>query len=255
MVEGGVTGARRTELMEFWRAIWRTPYIMRLALSAGIGGLQFGYDNSVISGALHYSRDDFESVKNNTWLRETIVSMAVAGAAIGAAFGGWLNDKCGRKKSILLADVLFVAGAILMASAPAPWMIILERIFVGLGVGIASMTQPLYISEASPARVRGALVSTNGMLITGGAFLSYVINYAFTKIRGAWRWMLGVAGLPPLIQFLLMLWLPESPRWLYGEDWNKKMELIIKVRKKIKQQKKERDCRNGKLQQLKLFPE
>ena len=150
-------------------------------------------------------------------MKETIVSMAVAGAAIGAAIGGWLNDKCGRKKSILLADVLFVAGAILMAAAPAPWMIILGRIFVGLGVGMASMTAPLYISEASPARVRGALVSTNGMLITGGAFLSYVINYAFTKIHGTWRWMLGVAGLPALIQFLLMLWLPESPRWLYME--------------------------------------
>lgn len=108
--------------------------------------------------------------------------MAVAGAVIGAAFGGWLNDKYGRKKSILLADVLFIAGAVLMAVAPAPWMIIFGRIFVGLGVGMASMTAPLYISEASPARVRGALVSTNGLLITGGAFLSYVINYAFTKV-------------------------------------------------------------------------
>ncbi|XP_027092947.1 inositol transporter 4-like [Coffea arabica] len=230
MVEGGVTSVSRTELTEFWRTIWRTPYIMRLALSAGIGGLLFGYDTGVISGALLYIRDDFKSVKNNTWLRETIVSMAIAGAAIGAAIGGWLNDKCGRKKSILLADVLFVAGAILMAAAPAPWMIILGRIFVGLGVGMASMTAPLYISEASPARVRGALVSTNGMLITGGAFLSYVINYAFTKTRGTWRWMLGVAGLPALIQFLLMLWLPESPRWLYREN---KTDEARKVMEKI----------------------
>lgn len=230
MVEGGVTAVSRTELTEFWRTIWRTPYIMRLALSAGIGGLLFGYDTGVISGALLYIRDDFESVKHNTLLRETIVSMAVAGAAIGAAFGGWLNDKIGRKKSILLADVLFVAGAILMAAAPAPWMIIIGRIFVGLGVGMASMTAPLYISEASPARVRGALVSTNGLLITGGAFLSYVINYAFTKTRGTWRWMLGVAGFPALIQFVLMLWLPESPRWLYGKD---KTEEARKIMEKI----------------------
>jgi len=110
------------------------------------------------------------------------VSMAVAGAIIGAAFGGWMNDKFGRKKSILMADFLFFIGAIVMAVAPAPWVIIIGRILVGLGVGMASMTSPLYISEASPARIRGALVSTNGLLITGGQFLSYLINLAFTKV-------------------------------------------------------------------------
>lgn len=108
--------------------------------------------------------------------------MAVAGAIIGAAFGGWMNDKYGRRKSILLADVVFFVGAIIMAVAPVPWVIILGRIFVGLGVGMASMTSPLYISEASPARIRGALVSTNGLLITGGQFLSYLINLAFTRV-------------------------------------------------------------------------
>lgn len=108
--------------------------------------------------------------------------MAVAGAIFGAAIGGWLNDRLGRKISILIADVLFFIGAILMAIAPAPWLIIIGRIFVGLGVGMASMTSPLYISEASPARIRGALVSTNGFLITGGQFLAYLINLAFTRV-------------------------------------------------------------------------
>lgn len=116
-------------------------------------------------------------------VKETIVSMAVAGAIVGAAFGGWINDRFGRKKSILLADVLFFAGAVVMAAAVGPWMIILGRIFVGLGVGMASMTAPLYISEASPARIRGALVSANGLLITGGQFLAYLINLAFTRVQ------------------------------------------------------------------------
>lgn len=116
-------------------------------------------------------------------MQETIVSMAVAGAIIGAAFGGWMNDKLGRKRSILVADVVFFIGAMVMAAAHAPWVIIIGRVFVGLGVGIASMTAPLYISEASPAKIRGALVSINGFLITSGQFLSYLINLAFTKVH------------------------------------------------------------------------
>ena len=111
------------------------------------------------------------------------MSMAVAGAIVGAGVGGWINDHFGRKISILLADFLFFIGAIIMAVAPVPWVIILGRIFVGFGVGMASMTAPLYISESSPARIRGALVSTNGLLITGGQFLSYLINLAFTHVR------------------------------------------------------------------------
>lgn len=182
MVEGGINKADKTEFTECWSAVWKTPYIMKLALSAGIGGFLFGYDTGVISGALLYIREDFNDVDEKTWLQETIVSMAVAGAIFGAATGGWLNDKFGRKLSILIADVLFFAGAIIMAVAPAPWVIILGRIFVGLGVGMASMTAPLYISEASPHKIRGALVSTNGFLITGGQFISYLINLAFTHV-------------------------------------------------------------------------
>ncbi|KAG8370584.1 hypothetical protein BUALT_Bualt14G0132300 [Buddleja alternifolia] len=227
MVEGGISKADKTEFTECWRTTWKTPYIMRLALSAGIGGLLFGYDTGVISGALLYIKEDFPSVDKKTWMQETIVSMAVAGAIFGAAIGGWINDRFGRKISIMIADFLFFVGAIVMAAAPAPWMIILGRIFVGLGVGMASMTSPLYISEASPHRIRGALVSTNGLLITAGQFFSYCINLAFTHVNGTWRWMLGVAGLPALIQFILMLSLPESPRWLFRNGKEEEARSIL----------------------------
>lgn len=226
-MEGGVLKPDKTEFTECWRTSWQTPYIMRLAFSAGIGGLLFGYDTGVISGALLYIREDFKSVDKQTWLQETIVSMAVAGAIIGAAFGGLINDKYGRKVSILFADVLFFIGAVVMAASVAPWMLIIGRIFVGFGVGMASMTSPLYISETSPARIRGALVSTNGLLITGGQFLSYLINLAFTNVPGTWRWMLGVAGVPAFVQFFLMLSLPESPRWLYRQDKVKEARAIL----------------------------
>lgn len=108
--------------------------------------------------------------------------MAVGGAIIGAAIGGWMNDRFGRRTSILVADFLFFVGAVIMAAARNPGALITGRVFVGLGVGMASMTSPLYISEASPAKIRGALVSTNGFLITGGQFLSYLINLAFTRV-------------------------------------------------------------------------
>ncbi|KAJ4977432.1 hypothetical protein NE237_002538 [Protea cynaroides] len=238
-MEGGIQKADTSEFIECFSTTWKHPYIMRLALSAGIGGLLFGYDTGVISGALLYIRDDFPSVDKKTFLQEIIVSTAVAGAIVGAGVGGWMNDKFGRKISILLADFLFFVGAVIMAFAPSPGVIIIGRVFVGLGVGMASMTAPLYISEASPARIRGALVSMNGLLITGGQFLSYLINLTFTKVDGTWRWMLGVAGLPALIQFILMLSLPESPRWLYRN--NKEQEAVDILRKLYPEDEVERE--------------
>uniref|UniRef100_A0ACD5UDI4 Uncharacterized protein n=1 Tax=Avena sativa TaxID=4498 RepID=A0ACD5UDI4_AVESA len=228
-MEGGGTVAGSAEFKECLRLTWSQPFILRLVFSAGIGGLLFGYDTGVISGALLFIRDDFIELEKNTTLRETIVSMAVAGAIVGAGLGGWMNDKLGRRPSLIMADVLFFAGALIMAFAPDPAIIIFGRVFVGLGVGMASMTAPLYISEASPARIRGALVSTNGLLITGGQFMAYLINLAFTKVPGTWRWMLGIAGVPALLQLLLMFTLPESPRWLYRQG--RKEETLVILRK------------------------
>ncbi|OVA08053.1 Sugar/inositol transporter [Macleaya cordata] len=228
-MEGGIhPGTDASAFKECFSLAWTNPYILSLAFSAGIGGLLFGYDTGVISGALLYIRDDFKSVDRETVLQESIVSMAVAGAIIGAAIGGWMTDRFGRRTSILVADFLFFVGAVIMAAAVNPAMLIVGRIFVGLGVGMASMTAPLYISEASPAKIRGALVSTNGFLITGGQFLSYLINLAFTKAPGTWRWMLGVAGLPALLQFVLMWLLPESPRWLYRKGREEEAKAILR---------------------------
>ncbi|KAG8481252.1 hypothetical protein CXB51_026055 [Gossypium anomalum] len=203
------------------------PYVLGLTVIAGIGGLLFGYDTGVISGALLYIKDDFEIVRQSSFLQETIVSMALVGAMIGAASGGWINDVYGRKKATLLADVVFTAGAIVMATAPDPYVLILGRLLVGLGVGTASVTAPVYIAEASPSEVRGGLVSTNVLMITGGQFLSYLVNLAFTQVQGTWRWMLGVSAVPAVIQFLLMLCLPESPRWLFMKNEKDKAIAVL----------------------------
>ncbi|KAH9727709.1 Inositol transporter 1 [Citrus sinensis] len=182
-------------------------YVLGLTVIAGIGGLLFGYDTGVISGALLYIKDDFEAVNQSSFLQETIVSMALVGAIVGAASGGWINDAYGRKKATLLADVVFTAGAIIMAAAPDPYVLILGRLLVGLGVGIASVTAPVYIAEASPSEVRGGLVSTN--------------------VPGTWRWMLGVSAVPAIIQFVLMLFMPESPRWLFMKSDKEKAILVL----------------------------
>ncbi|XP_047164354.1 probable inositol transporter 2 [Vigna umbellata] len=139
-----------------------------------------------------------------------------------------MNDRFGRRKSILLADTLFLVGSVIMAAASSPAILIVGRVFVGLGVGMASMASPLYISETSPTRVRGALVALNSFLITGGQFLSYLINLAFTKAPGTWRWMLGVAALPAVIQSVLMFTLPESPRWLFRKGREEEAKVILR---------------------------
>ncbi|KAD5508844.1 hypothetical protein E3N88_16547 [Mikania micrantha] len=204
-------------------------YVLGLTVVAGIGGLLFGYDTGVISGALLYIRDEFEAVDQSSFLQETIVSMALVGAMIGAAAGGWMNDAYGRKRATLLADVVFALGSFVMAGAPDPYILIFGRFLVGLGVGVASVTAPMYIAEAAPSEIRGGLVSTNVLMITGGQFLSYLVNLAFTEVPGTWRWMLGVAAVPAIIQFLLMLFLPESPRWLYMKK--SKSEAIVVLSK------------------------
>lgn len=178
----------------------------------------------MISGALLYIKDDFEGVRQSNLLQETIVSMAIAGAIVGAAGGGWMNDAYGRKKATLIADVIFIMGAIGMAAAPDPYLLILGRFLVGMGVGVASVTSPVYIAEASPSEIRGSLVSTNVLMITAGQFLSYIVNLSFTRVSGTWRWMLGVSAFPAILQFLLMLFLPESPRWLFIK--NRKNEAV-----------------------------
>lgn len=202
-------------------------YVLGLTMVAGIGGLLFGYDTGVISGALLYIKEEFEEVNGSSFLQETIVSMALVGAMIGAAGGGWINDYYGRKKATIFADLVFLVGSIVMAAAPNAYVLIAGRFLVGLGIGVASVTAPVYIAEASPSEIRGGLVSTNVLMITGGQFLSYLVNLAFTEVPGTWRWMLGVSALPAIVQFSLIIFLPESPRWLYMKKDRSEAILVL----------------------------
>lgn len=208
--------------------------IILLTLFGGIGGFLFGYDTGVISGALPYLRDDLlvEHVTDKDkliWIQEVIVSAAVLGAALGSALGGWFSDKVGRKKALLLGDVLFTLGALLMAAAQTPSALIAGRGFVGLGVGLASVTVPVYIAESAPPSVRATLVTVNVLMITTGQFVAYLVDFLCTYLPGTWRWMLGVAAVPSLLQFVGLLFLPESPKWLASNGRQQAAEEALRM--------------------------
>jgi sugar porter (SP) family MFS transporter len=188
------------------------------------GGLLFGYDTGVISGALLFIRQDFAPL--SPFVEGIIVSTLLVGAVLGALSGGPLSDRVGRRPTALLAAVIFGAGALAVAFAPSVAFIIFGRFLLGLGVGLASMIVPLYIAEIAPADRRGALVSLNQLMITIGILLSYIVGVIFTPIEG-WRYMFGVALIPALVLGIGMFMLPESPRWLFEHGQIAKARTVL----------------------------
>ena len=186
-------------------------FVRVAAAITATGGLLFGYDTGVISGALLFIREDFAPLSD--FMQGVIVSFLLVGAVTGALAGGPLSDRFGRRPIVLLAAVIFAIGAIAAALTPNVGLLIVARFILGLGVGLASLIVPLYIAEIAPPDSRGALVSLNQLMITIGILLSYIVGVAFTPIEG-WRWMFAVAVIPALILGIGMFLLPESPRWL-----------------------------------------
>jgi SP family galactose:H+ symporter-like MFS transporter len=198
-------------------------FVYTAAAFAGLGGLLFGYDTGVISGAELFFKNDFSL---STFALEIIVSGALAGAAAGALAGGRLADLFGRRTLLIVTALVFGAGSILCAAASSPGMLIVGRMIVGVGIGLSSGTVPVYISEVSPADARGWTVSLFQLAITIGILLAYVVDYAFAQIQG-WRWMFGLALLPAAVFGCGMLFLPESPRWLARRGHHDAARLVL----------------------------
>jgi sugar porter (SP) family MFS transporter len=192
---------------------------------AALGGLLFGYDTGVISGALLFIR---QVMSLSATMQDIVVAIALAGAAIGAAMAGVLSDRFGRRRVILGAALLFIAGALLSALANEVRVLLVGRFLIGVGIGVASMLTPLYLAEISPARERGAIVSLNQLCITIGILVSYLVGYAFADAVGGWRWMLALGALPGIILATGMLILPESPRWLAARGRLLEAENVLK---------------------------
>jgi MFS transporter, SP family, galactose:H+ symporter len=174
----------------------------------------FGYDTGVISGAILFIRQDFALSDFSVGL---VVSAVLIGAVIGAAIGGDVSDHFGRRKVIIAAAVIFALGAVGTAAVPDVSLLILGRIAVGIAIGIASEVTPLYISEMSPPRMRGSLVSLNQLAITIGIVISYLVDFGLSAFQG-WRYMLGLAAIPAIVLGIGMLPLPDTPRWLINHN-------------------------------------
>lgn len=184
--------------------------IVTTCILAALAGLMFGLDVGVISGATQFIQAEF---KVSDHVIEWIVSAMMGGAAVGSVGAGWMSAALGRKRSLILAGILFVAGSIFCAVAGTSTILIVARFVLGLAIGIAAFTAPLYLAEVAPEKIRGAMISTYQLMITTGIFLAFLSDTAFSA-SGNWRWMLGVIAAPGVLFLIGLFFLPDSPRWL-----------------------------------------
>jgi len=189
------------------------PFVKVIAVVATLGGLLFGYDTGVISGALLFMGPELHLTPFTTGL---VTSSLLFGAAFGALLSGHFAAAAGRKKIILVLAVIFAAGALGTSMAPNVTWMIFFRLVLGVAVGGAAATVPVYIAEIAPANRRGQLVTLQELMIVSGQMLAYISNAGFNAVWGGettWRWMLAVATLPAVLLFFGMMFMPDTPRW------------------------------------------
>lgn len=193
-------------------------YVIFVSSVAAMGGLLFGYDTAVISGAVEPLRHHFSLAPLALgW----VVGSALVGSVAGAAVAGKLTDAFGRRAALWLSGLIFLLSGVWCYASPSVAQLVMARILGGIGVGVASLLVPVYIAELSPPQSRGALVSLNQVAILAGMVLSYLVNAWIGQVGGnawlataGWRVMLGAEALPALVFLTLSMGIPESPRWL-----------------------------------------
>ena len=194
-------------------------YTVFVALIVAVGGFLLGFDATVISGAVPFIKHYFALTgSSGDWKLGLAVSCLGWGALGGNAIAGFLSDAFGRKKILMLTAVLFTISALLSATTTNFEIFVLSRVLGGIAVGGAILIAPIYIAEIAPSQLRGSLVSFNQLMIVTGISASFFSNYYLLRLGdNCWRWMLGVEAIPATLYFFFLLFVPESPRWLFGK--------------------------------------
>jgi sugar porter (SP) family MFS transporter len=195
----------------YLREASRNPFVLKISLLAALGGLLFGYDTGVISGALLYIKKDLHA---GDLAQSWIVAGLLVGAVFGALAGGRLADLISRRWTLLISGIVYVVAALAASLAQSSGQLVAARMVLGLAVGAASAVVPLYIAEHTPPKIRGGTVSYNQLMITIGILVAYLVDFALRDVGSNWRWMLGLGALPGVFLVIGMLFVPYSPRWL-----------------------------------------
>ncbi|WP_067929483.1 sugar porter family MFS transporter [Alicyclobacillus shizuokensis] len=206
-------------------------YVALVTGVAAIGGFLFGYDQGVISGAIGFLQTQFHMSSGVTGFVSASIPL---GAMLGVLVAGFLSDRAGRKPVLLLAGVLFVISSLGCAAANSVGVLVLSRLIGGLGIGVASMVSPMYISEISPARIRGRLVGTNQLGVVLGILMVYIVNALIANLHTqtwdqliGWRWMFGMGAIPGILFFILLFWVPESPRFMVQQGQKERAFTVL----------------------------
>lgn len=201
--------------------------ILSWAITAALAGFLFGFDTVVISGADTKLQELWHT--SDTFHGAVVMAMALWGTVAGAVFGGIPTNKLGRKKTLIWIGILFLLSAVGSALADDPWTFAFFRFLGGLGIGASTIAAPAYVSEISPPKDRGRLVSLYQFNIVLGILMAFLSNYLLRDAgENAWRWMIGIMAFPAFFYTIIVFTIPESPRWLVSQSKISEAELVLK---------------------------
>lgn len=200
-------------------------FILKVSLIAGLGGILYGFDMGIIAAALLFVRSSFGL---STRMEEVVVSVVLLGAMTGAIVGGTVADRIGRRATLVWAAVIFIVGSILAPISPNVGVLIAARAFLGIAIGFTSVTAPVYVSELAPPQSRGMLIGLYQFALTLGIAAADLTGYALAG-QHAWRLMFAIGAVPAVLFLVLILSVPESPRWLYAQSKLAAAESVLRT--------------------------
>jgi sugar porter (SP) family MFS transporter len=201
-----------------------SAFIWKVSLIAGLGGILYGFDMGIIAAALIFVRSAFSL---STQMEEVVVSVVLIGSMVGAVVGGVFADRAGRRATLVWGGAVFIAGSILAPLSPNVFALIVSRTLLGVAIGLTSVTAPVYVSELAPPQSRGMLIGLYQFALTMGIALADLAGYLLAG-EHAWRWMFGLGAIPALFFLLLVLTVPESPRWLVAHGGSREAEAVLR---------------------------